>query len=298
MRKALVFLAAGLTAGFALSAWVAPGTRPATTRAADSNDPLAERVATLERTLESERRQREALAGQVAQLRDLVKAAGNGASSRSAAATDPSAATGAGNEASGAAATAAEEAASRRFRGRFGGADGEQARVDQLVAAGFSAERAAYIERRASELRMQALEAQYQARRSGGPIDPRGLPSTEQSLREELGDADYERYLTALGRPTSVGVGGVLASSPAEQAGLQPGDEITSYAGQRVFNLGDLNRLTYQGQPGETVPVDVIRNGEPLEVYVPRGPIGIEGGRFGPGTRRPPPAATSPAPGR
>jgi len=100
-------------------------------------------------------------------------------------------------------------------------------------------------------------------------------------LRQELGDYEYERYLVANNRPTSVGVGTVLESSPGQVAGLQPGDQIVSYDGQRVFSTVDLNQQTMQGVPGESVVVDFLRDGVPMQVVVPRGPIGIStrGGR-------------------
>ena len=49
----------------------------------------------------------------------------------------------------------------------------------------------------------------------------------------------------------------------------------------RVFDSGDLNRLTLEGSPGETVVVDVLRGGQQIQVYVLRGPIGIMGGGMG-----------------
>ena len=53
-----------------------------------------------------------------------------------------------------------------------------------------------------------------------------------------------------------------------------------NYAGQRVFNVGELNNLTFEGTPGESVVVDVVRDGQQLQLVVPRGPIGIGGGPF------------------
>lgn len=151
-------------------------------------------------------------------------------------------------------------------------------RVDlesRLVEAGFSADRAAYINARSEALRMQALQAQYEARRDGVPLDARALGV--DALRDELGEAEYERYLEAMGRSTSVRVGGVLASSPAEQSGLLPGDEVVAYAGRRVFDMRDLNALILEGRPGEVVTVDVLRDGQPMQVVMPRGPLGITG---------------------
>ena len=102
-------------------------------------------------------------------------------------------------------------------------------------------------------------------------------------MRTELGEADYERYRAAMGQPTSVGVADVLASSPAERAGLMPGDEIVAYGGKRVFDVGELNALTLEGTAGESVVLDVRRDGQNVQLVMPRGPIGITGGfRGGP----------------
>src|SRR5690606_14265180 len=152
------------------------------------------------------------------------------------------------------------------------------------IDAGFTYDRATWIERRTAELQMQQLEAEYEAARNGEPGQTRNMPSVDEALRAELGDAEYERYLDASGRPTRIGVRSVLPSSPAEQVGLRPGDEIVGYAGQRVFDMDDLNRVTLEGRPGESVILEVVRDGQPLQLYVPRGPIGISGGG---GRRRP-----------
>jgi S1-C subfamily serine protease len=134
---------------------------------------------------------------------------------------------------------------------------------------------------------MEALQAQYDAARGIAAPEPLSNFPRANALRDELGDADYERYLEALNRPTSVGVRDVLASSPAEKAGLQPGDQVTAFGGKRVFDMSDLNRLVLEGEPGQMVAIDVLRDGQPVQLYVPRGPIGITGGGFarGPGRR-------------
>jgi S1-C subfamily serine protease len=72
----------------------------------------------------------------------------------------------------------------------------------------------------------------------------------------------------------------VLASSPAESSGLQPGDEIVAYDGQRVFDMRELNALTLEGTPGESVVVDVRRADQNVQLVMPRGPIGIFGSGF------------------
>jgi hypothetical protein len=153
--------------------------------------------------------------------------------------------------------------------------------LDRLVQAGFTRERAEWIERRSQELQLQMQQAQYDAQRSGQPV--RGVDA-DNALRKEMGDAEYEKYLKAMGQRTEVQVMDVLASSTAEKAGLKAGDQIVSYAGQRVFDMRDLNSLTRQGTPGETVTVEVQRNGQTVQLQVTRGVLGVEsGGGRGPG---------------
>ncbi len=118
--------------------------------------------------------------------------------------------------------------------------------LDRLVRAGFTRERAEWIERRTQELEVQAMQAQYDAQRNGQQF--RGV-DTQGALRKEIGDGEYEKYLTAMNRPTNVQVMDVLASSAAERSGLQAGDQIVSYGGTRVFEMSELNSLTRQGTP-------------------------------------------------
>jgi predicted metalloprotease with PDZ domain len=157
-------------------------------------------------------------------------------------------------------------------------------RLQSLVEAGFTRERAEWIERRTEELQVQAMQAQYEAQRNGRP--GQGPMDIERALRSEMGDAEYERYLGATGRPTEVQVFDVLASSSAERAGLQAGDQIVSYGGTRVFDMRDLESLSREGSASETVTVEVKRAGQTVTVQVPRGPLGVSGGgriRGGPG---------------
>jgi membrane-associated protease RseP (regulator of RpoE activity) len=280
MTKTILLVVAGLAAGFAVAHWLSGG--PQAEASSASPSPVAApppaagdvpaRIVELESALRAEVEQRTALERRVtaldAELDELhAGAAQNGAarptdaSRQDAAQTEP--------DAGGAPGFA------RRFRGP---ASTEQ-RVEQLVSAGFAPDRAAWIEKRTAELQMQAIQAQYAARR-GENVDPALLRGGDQTLRQELGDAEYERYLTALGRPTKVGVFNVIASSPAEQAGLKSGDQIVSYAGTRVFDMRELNELTLQGSPGQPVAVEIQREGQTVQLVLPRGPIGIGGGPF------------------
>ena len=156
---------------------------------------------------------------------------------------------------------------------RDGAANGrEQRLVVDLIVAGFAPGRAEWIDRRMQELRVQVTQAQCEARREGRR-PPADLEAA--TLRMELGDQDYERLLTARGVPTSVKIQQVLERSPAKRAGLQQGDEIFAYGGTRVFDVQQLNALALGGSSGESVVVDVRRNGQNFGFALPRGPIGI-----------------------
>jgi hypothetical protein len=174
--------------------------------------------------------------------------------------------------------TTADEADVRRATRRDrGDADG---RTERLLEAGFTPAEAERILRRESELQMEALQARYEARRAGEPggFGFRGRAVAE-TLRAELGDYAYERYLEANGRPTRVAISTVFESSPALAAGLRPGDEIVSYDGRRVFSMDEIVALTMEGAAGENVVVDIARDGIPMQVAIPRGPLGVTGGR-------------------
>ena len=101
----------------------------------------------------------------------------------------------------------------------------ERREVDRrgaMIEAGLDPARADYILQREEEVRYEAMQAVFEARSAGESVD-RFSPNMNPDaiLRKEIGDADYETYLEANGRPTSVGVSSVMASSPAERAGLQ-----------------------------------------------------------------------------
>ena len=147
--------------------------------------------------------------------------------------------------------------------------------VIDLIVAGFARDRAEWINRRIQDLRMQAMQAQYEARREGRPPPPYREATT---LRTELGDEDYEQFLMAQNRPTRIKVKQVLARSPAERAGLRQGDEIFAYDGTRVFDVQQLNELALRGTRGESVVVEFRRNGENFGFALPKGPTGILSG--------------------
>ena len=157
-------------------------------------------------------------------------------------------------------------------------------RQNLLIEAGFATEQAQWIIDREAQMRMDMVNAQYEARRQGEPFSPfEGYRETQAGLRAELGDDAFTRYLEATGQQTSVSVFEVLESSAGQSAGLQAGDEIVGYNGERVFSQIDLQTLTVAGESGETIAIDILRDGQPMQVYMPRGPLGITGGGRGRG---------------
>lgn len=151
----------------------------------------------------------------------------------------------------------------------------DQARVDRLVAAGFSPARAAEILRLETEFRLTAVYAEYSATGTVRPLTGAAQLEGAKALRKNIGDVDYERYLEANGLPTRIVVGSVTPASAAANGGLMPGDEILSYAGQRVFNSRELNALAFEAGAGDTVPTTVVRNGQTLQLFVTGGALGL-----------------------
>lgn len=154
----------------------------------------------------------------------------------------------------------------------------QERRVATLIEGGFSDEEARRALQLESEASFKAMQLAWEAQRNGEAIDAMDVVSNPQSiLRTEMGDDAYARYLAAQGQPTAIRITQVLGGSPANSAGLQPGDELVSYNGERVFNVMELRNGTMQGQPGEDVVIEIERDGVRMQLTLPRGPIGITG---------------------
>jgi membrane-associated protease RseP (regulator of RpoE activity) len=153
-----------------------------------------------------------------------------------------------------------------------------QHRIARMIEGGFSEEQARNIIDRESAARYEAMRAAWEAERSGEPTDPfASWTDPQRILRDSIGDDAYERYLQSQGQPTSVEVTQVMSDSPGARVGLEPGDRIARYNGERVFSISDLRTLTMQGNPGEQVVVEVVRDGVLMQLTLPAGPIGVTG---------------------
>jgi hypothetical protein len=155
---------------------------------------------------------------------------------------------------------------------------------DRLAAAGFTPQQLETIRQYEGQALMRQVELDDQARREGWVNTPRynqemyELFGSSNTIHQHLGDDGYDRYLFANGRPNRITIGTVIPTSPAEQAGLQVGDVIKTYGGEQVFSSQQLTELRSAGKSGSTVTVEIIRDGQPMQITMPRGPMGIQTG--------------------
>ena len=153
--------------------------------------------------------------------------------------------------------------------------------TDHLIKAGIDPALAADIVRRKNLVEMKKLELSDRASRDGylgtsqymRELDE--LNQQDFSIREEIGEEAYDAYLYASGQANRVRATSVMLGSPAEQAGMRDGDLILSYGDQQLFDWGELKSATTEGERGEYVNVTIMRNGELMNLWVPRGPLGV-----------------------
>jgi hypothetical protein len=150
-----------------------------------------------------------------------------------------------------------------------------------LVAAGLDPVLAEDLVLREAQRSLERLSLRDQAIREGwlGSAEYRDelsrINADARSLREEIGEEIYDRYLFATGEDNRVKIDSVIPGSAAEIAGLQPGDLIEAYADERLFDFSELRRKTTEGEYGEQVAVRVRRGGRVVETWIPRGPLGV-----------------------
>jgi C-terminal processing protease CtpA/Prc len=154
-------------------------------------------------------------------------------------------------------------------------------RETQLVAAGLEPQQAKSITQFLGDIEMERLYLHDQATREGWLGTPRyrqeimALVGREEELRLELGDTDYDLYLYGTGQPNRVIIQSLIEGSPAQKAGIQSKDIAYSYAGNRLYTIRDLVTATTEGRANESVLLEVIRDGNIYEFYLPRGPLGV-----------------------
>ncbi len=276
--KFAIYLVAGIGLGLGVAYWQFGGNASGglDTGLVAADQGLELRIRELETALSLERYERQALADALADLELMVADIEFAAGAEGAAASAPRERIAALIESGDG---VVPEQLRQRFADRFlDDAELDQRQIERFIDAGLSPEQAQRIVDRQDALEMEVLQARYEATQNGASAAEVANLSVSRLMREELGDDNYARYLEGLGRPTSVNVREVLTNSPARFAGIEAGDQIIAYDGQRVFDMNELNSMTYDGKAGETVAIDVMRDGQQLRLYVERGPIGISGG--------------------
>jgi S1-C subfamily serine protease len=78
------------------------------------------------------------------------------------------------------------------------------------------------------------------------------------------GVADAAGALARRGKPAMAGayVGTVKPGSPAERAGVRPGDVLIELGGRPISTAADFERLLKAMSPGASVPLIAVRDGE------------------------------------
>ncbi len=277
MSKQLILISLALAAGISIGIYATRDGREAPANTATAPATTDDRVApvratlpaaagtdeidTLRQLLEDEIRTRRALERRLFALGrqvDALEREGAGA----AVAVDDAAAS----------ADAADAADERREAGWFD----TQALIDSGMDDALAGELQVFYEQIEMErlyLRDQSLREAWDREQYRTALDE--IEDREDTLRQRLGEQGYDAYLYASGQPNRVAVTSVLASAQAGQAGIEAGDHILRYDNRRIYDWFELREATAGGEIGEPVSVEVDRDGETLQFYLTRGPLGI-----------------------
>jgi hypothetical protein len=165
-----------------------------------------------------------------------------------------------------------------------GGDANAQTTEERLAAVGITRQQLESIRALEAGAQMDQIELDDRARREGWVNTPRYVQESQDLLtgatavRNALGDELYDRYLFASGVPNRIEVGSIIEASPAQKAGFQSGDVVIRYGGENVYSTQQLVNLRSSGERGEPVTVEILRNGQLLQLTMPRGPMGISTG--------------------
>ena len=106
------------------------------------------------------------------------------------------------------------------------------------------------------------IESVLPSLRAGKPVVRGQLGVSIQDLTEDLAQQ------FGLERSTGAVVGEVMKDSPAEKAGIQPGDVIVKFNNQPVVDVTDLRNRVAATAPGTKAPVEISRKGKTVNVTV------------------------------
>jgi hypothetical protein len=154
--------------------------------------------------------------------------------------------------------------------------------LEYLAAVGLDPDVASDILRRISRQQFRSMELRNLMRSSGSSDrqryadELRELNENRISLRTELGDERYDKYLFASRKNNRVKVNLVMAGSPAEDNGVQPGDVILYYNDKKIIDVRDLQRAALSGGAGGYGNIEILRDGNRMNLMLPHGTIGVQ----------------------
>jgi serine protease Do len=94
-------------------------------------------------------------------------------------------------------------------------------------------------------------------------VFPRATADNAGFLGVRLLDIEPDRAKgLKLNQERAVEIKAVMEGSPADKAGIQPGDVVLSYNGDGILSAQQLSRLVQETPPGRTVKVQYWRNGK------------------------------------
>jgi serine protease Do len=100
-------------------------------------------------------------------------------------------------------------------------------------------------------------------------MQPQAMAEGAGYLGVRLADIDSERAnALKLGEERGVEVKSVMEGSPADKAGIQPGDVILTYNGEQILGAQQLSRLVQETPPGRRVKLQYWREGKTLSAVV------------------------------
>lgn len=157
-----------------------------------------------------------------------------------------------------------------------------------LRAAGVPEARVDWLLDLSDSISLEGLQAEHEALRGSGLDDSRArrfearrasreaATARLSELRGEHGEPLYDWLLYMDGQDNRVEVSTVMRESNAERGGIEPGDIILSYNDERVYRAPELREATQRGELGETVHLEVLRDGRTESIRLDRGPMGVQ----------------------
>lgn len=106
--------------------------------------------------------------------------------------------------------------------------------------------------------------------KAGGKISRGWLGIAIQEMSKELAES--------FGLKNTAGalIAGIEKSSPAEKAGLEPGDVIVKFDGKVIASSNDLPRVVAATKPGKSVQAEIMRKGSLKTISVTVGDLPVE----------------------